>query len=47
MVVYGQDKLDEISMCAATSVCEIKDGKFISYEITRNNLDMNAVKKVR
>lgn len=33
MVVYGQDKLDEISMCAATSVCEIKDGKFISYEI--------------
>ena len=27
MVVYGQDKLDEISMCAATSVCEIKDGK--------------------
>ena len=34
MVVYGQDKLDEISMCAATSVCEIKDGKFISYEIT-------------
>ena len=33
MVVYGQDNLDEISMCAATSVCEIKDGKFISYEI--------------
>ena len=34
MVVYGQDKLDEISMCAPTSVCEIRDGKFISYEIT-------------
>ena len=34
MVVYGQDKLDEISMCAPTSVCEIKDGKFTSYEIT-------------
>jgi anthranilate phosphoribosyltransferase len=34
MVVYGQDKLDEISMCAPTSVCEIKDGKFHSYEIT-------------
>ena len=33
MVVYGQDKLDEISMCAPTSVCEIRDGKFISYEI--------------
>lgn len=34
MVVYGQDKLDEISMCAPTSVCEIRDGKFTSYEIT-------------
>lgn len=33
MVVYGQDKLDEISMCAPTSVCEIRDGKFTSYEI--------------
>ena len=33
MVVYGQDSLDEISMCAPTSVCEIKDGKFTSYEI--------------
>ncbi|MBR5381627.1 MAG: anthranilate phosphoribosyltransferase [Oscillospiraceae bacterium] len=26
MVVYGQDKLDEISLSAPTSVCEIKDG---------------------
>ena len=34
MVVYGQDSLDEISMCAPTSVCEIRDGKFTSYEIT-------------
>ena len=34
MVVYGQDSLDEISMCALTSVCEIRDGKFTSYEIT-------------
>ena len=32
MVVYGQDKLDE--MCAPTTVCEIKDGTFTSYEIT-------------
>lgn len=28
MVVYGQDKLDEISMSAPTSICEIKDGWF-------------------
>lgn len=34
MVVYGQDKLDEISVCAPTSVCEIRDGWFQSYEIT-------------
>ncbi|MCC8066370.1 MAG: anthranilate phosphoribosyltransferase, partial [Clostridiales bacterium] len=34
MVVYGQDKLDEISMSAPTSVCEIRDGKFTSYVLT-------------
>lgn len=34
MVVYGQDKLDEISMSAPTTVCEIKDGWFKSYVIT-------------
>jgi anthranilate phosphoribosyltransferase len=34
MVVYGQDKLDEISMSAPTSVCEIKDDTFTSYTIT-------------
>ncbi len=33
MVVYGQDKLDEISMSAPTTVCEFKDGWFKSYEI--------------
>ena len=34
MVVYGQDRLDEISMCAPTSVCEIRNGWFQSYELT-------------
>lgn len=34
MVVYGQDKLDEISMSAPTTVCEIRDGKFTSYVLT-------------
>ena len=28
MVVYGQDRLDEISMSAPTTVCEIRDGWF-------------------
>lgn len=34
MVVYGQDKLDEISLSAPTTVCEFKDGWFKSYVIT-------------
>lgn len=34
MVVYGKDSLDEISMCAPTAVCEIKDCWFQSYELT-------------
>ena len=33
MVVYGQDKLDEISISAPTTVCEIKDGKFSQYTL--------------
>ena len=33
MVVYGQDKLDEISMSAPTSICEFKDGWFKTYTI--------------
>lgn len=34
MVVYGQDCLDEISLSAPTSVCEVKDGTYTSYTIT-------------
>lgn len=33
MVVYGMDKLDEISMSAPTKICEINDGWFKSYMI--------------
>ena len=33
MVVYGQDKLDEISLSAPTAVCEIKDGWYRAYTI--------------
>ncbi|MBQ9594407.1 MAG: anthranilate phosphoribosyltransferase, partial [Synergistaceae bacterium] len=33
MVVYGQDKLDEISLSSPTSVCEIRDGWFRQYTI--------------
>ncbi|MBQ1507009.1 MAG: anthranilate phosphoribosyltransferase, partial [Ruminococcus sp.] len=34
MVVYGMDKLDEISLSAPTKICEIKDGWCKSYTIT-------------
>ena len=34
MVVYGHDNLDEISSSEKTSVCEIRDGWFQSYEIS-------------
>jgi anthranilate phosphoribosyltransferase len=33
MVVYGMDKLDEISMSGETKVCEIKDGWYKTYII--------------
>lgn len=39
MVVYGQDKLDEISMSAPTTVCEIRDGWFRSFAITPEEFD--------
>lgn len=45
MVVHGQDKLDEISMSAPTSVCEIRDGWFQSYEITPEQFDYTRCTK--
>lgn len=34
MVVFGKDKLDEISLSSPTKICEFKDGWFKSYTIT-------------
>ena len=34
MVVYGQDKLDEISLSSPTTVCELQDGWYKTYVIT-------------
>ena len=45
MVVFGQDKLDEISMNAPTSVCEIKDGWFQSYEISPEQFGYKRCKR--
>ena len=33
MVVYGNDKLDEISLSSSTTICEYKDGWLKTYEI--------------
>lgn len=45
MVVYGTDKMDEISLSAPTKVCEIKDGKYESYEITPEQFGLVRCKK--
>lgn len=45
MVVYGQEKLDEISMCAPTTVCEVKDQYYTSYEITPEQFGYQTCKK--
>ncbi len=34
LVVYGQDRLDELSLSAPTTVCEFKDGIYKSYILT-------------
>ena len=45
MVVYGQDKLDEISMSPPTSVCELKDGWFKSYVIAPEDFGFDRCAK--
>lgn len=45
MVVYGKDKLDEISMSAPTKVCEFKDGWFRSYTISPEDFGLTRCEK--
>lgn len=45
MVVYGQDKLDEISLSAPTTVCEIKDGWYKMYTITPEQFGLKRCTK--
>lgn len=45
MVVYGQDRLDEISLSAPTTVCEFKDGWFKSYVITPEDFGLKRCEK--
>jgi anthranilate phosphoribosyltransferase len=45
MVVYGQDKLDEISLSSPTTVCEIRDGWYKSYEIRPEDFGLKTCQK--
>ncbi len=45
MVVYGMDKLDEISLSAPTTVCEIKDGWYKVYTITPEDFGLTRCEK--
>lgn len=45
MVVYGQEKLDEISMCGPTSVCEFSDDQYRSYEIRPEDFGFTSCDK--
>ena len=45
MVVYGMDKLDEISVSAPTRICEIRDGWFRSYVIRPEDFGLERCEK--
>ena len=45
MVVYGLDGMDEISSSDKTAVCELKDGKTKTYELSPEYFDMEIASK--
>ena len=45
MVVYGMDKLDEISLSSPTKICEIRDGWFRSTVITPEDFGFERCRK--
>lgn len=45
LVVYGQDKLDEVSASAPTSVCEIDNGTFRKYTIAPEDFGLERCNK--
>lgn len=45
MVVYGQDGLDEISMSAPTTVCEVRSGSYQSYVISPEDFGLRRCGK--
>jgi anthranilate phosphoribosyltransferase len=45
LVVYGEDRMDEISLSAPTSVCELKDGYYRTFEIKPEDYGFMRCKK--
>ncbi|MCR5369253.1 MAG: anthranilate phosphoribosyltransferase [Clostridium sp.] len=45
MVVYGMDKLDEISVSAPTKICEIQDGWYKTYTVTPEQFGLTRCEK--
>ena len=45
MVVYGMDKMDEISASSPTFVCEFNNGEYKSYTITPEDFGLTTCKK--
>lgn len=45
MVVFGKDKLDEISLSSPTKICEFKEGWFKSYTITPEEFGFSTCEK--
>lgn len=45
LVVYGQDRLDEISLSAPTTCVEVNNGQFTKYEITPEQFGLKRCQK--
>jgi anthranilate phosphoribosyltransferase len=44
-VVYGQDRMDEISLSAPTTICELKDGYYRTDKITPEDFGFTRCEK--
>jgi anthranilate phosphoribosyltransferase len=45
MVVYGEDGLDEITVCAKTHICQIKDNAITTHSITPEQCGLSRAEK--
>ena len=45
MVVFGQDGLDELSLSAPTTVCEVQDGSYTTYVVNPEDVGLHRCDK--